>query len=230
MNAVDIVCIAVLAVSVILGMYRGFINGVLSLAALAAAIRLSFLFSGQLADYLRGNETLVATLMYYTDAVSRIGSLDFSLMTVGQVSQGALSQILEKAKLPEAFERAFLGEFRSAGAGTRVSAVLSQSIVNASISILSFLICFAVFYIAALFVIHLISYVFELPVLRHLDSLAGGIFGLIRGYITLVIIFLLVPIVLAVAPIEQISRVFEESTLRPMFDSRLIFSILGIGG
>ena len=84
--------------------------------------------------------------------------------------------------------------------------------------------------IAALFVIHLISYVFELPVLRHLDSLAGGIFGLIRGYITLVIIFLLVPIVLAVAPIEQISRVFEESTLRPMFDSRLIFSILGIGG
>ena len=31
------------------------------------------------------------------------------------------------------------------------------------------------------FVINLIHYVFELPVLRHLDSLIGGLFGFVRG-------------------------------------------------
>ena len=47
-----------------------------------------------------------------------------------------------------------------------------RQIVNVSLSILSFLICFLGCYIVATFVIHLICYVFELPVLRHLDAVS----------------------------------------------------------
>ena len=38
MNIIDIVILSVLAVSVIFGMYRGFISGVLSVAALIARV------------------------------------------------------------------------------------------------------------------------------------------------------------------------------------------------
>lgn len=76
------------------------------------------------------------------------------------------------------------------------------------------------------FVIHLLIYVFELPVLRHLDAFVGGVFGLLRGVMLVFIFFMLVPIVLAVVPIDMLSEMIEQSQLAPMFDSQLILSIL----
>lgn len=228
-NLIDWICVGVLAVSVLYGMYRGFISGVLSLAALVGAIAGSFFLYPKLAEVLSGNETLVATLLYYTDAASRIGRLDLTLLTVSETTGNALSAMLENAKLPEPFRRAFLANFEKAAGGQRVSEVLSRTIVDASISILSFLICFFVCYLAALFLIHLVSYVFELPILRHLDSLAGGAFGFIRGWLLLMVLFILVPIVTAVAPVEAITRLIETSKLARWFDSRLILTILGVG-
>ncbi len=227
MNIIDIAILAVLAVSVLYGMYRGFISGVLSVAALIGSAALAFAMSGELAAWLQGNQTLVSTLLYYTDAGSRIGDLELSLLPASQVTQNALTQILSGAKLPAAFESAFLSAIGAAPAAMTVSDLLSNTIVSVSLSILSFLICFLLSYIVLTFVIHLIQYVFELPVLRHLDALAGGLFGLVRGALLLFILFALVPIVLAVAPVEPLQAMIDQSRLAPLFDSRIILSILG---
>ena len=227
MNIIDIAILAVLAVSVLYGMYRGFISGVLSVAALIGSAALAFAMSGELAAWLQGNQTLVSTLLYYTDAGSRIGDLELSLLPASQVTQNALTQILSGAKLPAAFESAFLSAIGAAPAAMTVSDLLSNTIVSVSLSILSFLICFLLSYIVLTFVIHLIQYVFELPVLRHLDALAGGLFGMVRGALLLFILFALVPIVLAVAPVEPLQAMIDQSRLAPLFDSRIILSILG---
>ena len=226
MNIIDILILIVIGVSVIFGMYRGFINGVLSVAALIGAAALAFVLSGELAAWLTGNETLVKTLMYYTDAGSRIADLDLSLLSVSQVSQSALAQILESAHLPDAFESAFISQLTGAQSGMTVSTLLSQTIVNVSISILSFLICFLVSFVVVSFVIHLVQYVFELPVLRHLDSLMGGVFGLLRGVLLMYILFALVQIVLAIAPVDILETMIAQSQLAPLFDSQLILSIV----
>ena len=226
MNIIDILILVVLGVSVVFGMYRGFISGVLSVAALIGAAALAFMLSGDLAAWLKGNETLVETLMYYTDAGSRVSNLDLSLLSVSQISESALAQILKSANLPAAFESAFLSGITSANGSLTIAQLLSQTIVNVSISIISFLICFFVCYLAATFVIHLVQYVFELPVLRHLDALIGGMFGFVRGVLLLFILFALVPIVLAIAPVPMIEEMIAASRMAPMFDSQLILSIL----
>ena len=225
-NIIDFIIIAAITVSVLYGLYRGFINGVLSVAALVASAGLAFMFCGDLAAWLQQNKTLVDTLIYYTDAGSRISNLDLSLLPVSQVTENALSQILLSANLPSAFETAFLSRFADAAQSTNIAQLLSQTIVSVPLSILSFLICFFICYIAATFVIHLVQYVFELPVLRHLDALIGGVFGLIRGVLLLFILFALVPIVLAIAPVPMIEELVAASRLAPMFDSQLILSIL----
>ena len=226
MNIIDIIILVVLGVSVLFGMYRGFISGVLSLAGLVGSAALAFAMSGELAAWLKGNETLVQTLLYYTDAGSRITNLDLSLLSVSQVSESALAQILGSANLPAAFESAFLSGLGSASGSMTIAQLMSETIVSVSLSILSFLICFLIAYVVLTFVIHLIQYVFELPVLRHLDALIGGAFGLMRGVLLLFIFFALVPIVLAVAPVDMISELIAASKLAPMFDSQLILSIL----
>ena len=226
MKILDIIILAVLGVSVVFGLYRGFISGVLSVAALIGSAALAFACSGELATWLQGNQTLVSTLLYYTDAGSRIQSLDLALLSVAQVTEGALMQILESANLPAAFETAFVEQIALSSGAQTISAVLSQTIVNVSLSILSFLICFVVAYAVLTFVIHLIQYVFELPVLRHLDSLIGGVFGLARGMLILFIFFTVVPIVMAVVPIEPLEELIAASTLAPVFDSELILAII----
>ena len=225
-NVVDWMILAVIIVSVIYGLYRGFINGVLSVAAFIASALLAFSLCGDLASWLQQNKTLVDTLIYYTDAGSRISNLDLSLLPVSQVTESALSQILQSANLPAAFEEAFISSFTGASASTNIAQLLSQTIVNVSLSILSFLICFFIAYIICTFLIHLISYVFELPVLRHLDSLVGGVFGLIRGVMMVFVLFALVPIVLAVVPVDFVSEAVEASQLAPYFDSRIILQVL----
>jgi len=229
MNIIDIIILAVLGVSVVFGLYRGFISGVLSVAALIGSAALAFAMSGELALWLQGNQTLIDTLLYYTDAGSRIPNLDLSLLSVAQVTESALIQILESANLPAAFETAFVENIGLSEGAATISAVLSQTIVNVSISILSFLICFLLAYVVLTFVIHLLNYVFELPVLRHLDSLIGGVFGLARGVLLLFIFFTVVPIVMAVVPIEPLEALIASSRLAPMFDSRLILTILNGG-
>ena len=226
MNIIDILILAVLAISVLFGLYRGFISGVLSVAALIGSTALSFVFGGQLAAWLSSNQTLVDTLKYYTDAGSRINDLNLSMLTVGQMTESALTRIRESAGLPAAFENAFLEQISKASSHVKISDLLSDTIVSVSISILSFLICFLLAFVVLTFVIHLISYVFELPVLRHLDSLIGGVFGLARGVLLVFIFFALVPIVLAVVPVEQLGQVIEQSTLAPFFDSQIILTIL----
>lgn len=229
MNIIDIVILAVLGVSVVFGLYRGFINGVLSMAALIGAAALAFACGPEMAAWLQGNETLVNTLMYYTDAGSRITSLDLSLLSVADVNDSALAQILQSANLPDAFASAFAMNVGTAEGGMSIATLLSQTIVSVSLSILSFLICFLIAYVVLCFVIHLVSYVFELPVLRHLDSLIGGVFGLARGVLLLYIFFTVVPIVMAVVPIEQLQTIIDGSLLAPMFDSQIIMTILNGG-
>lgn len=225
-NIVDWMILAVIAVSVIYGLHRGFINGVMSVAAFIGSALLAFSLCGDLAAWLQQNKTLVDTLIYYTDAGSRVSNLDLSLLPVSQVTESALAQILQNANLPAAFEEAFISGFTSAPATTNIAQLLSQTIVSVSLSILSFLICFFVAYVVCTFVLHLVGYVFELPVLRHLDSLVGGVFGLIRGVMMVFILFALVPIVLAVIPVDFISEMIAASQLAPYFDSRIIMQIL----
>lgn len=226
MNIIDIIILAVLAISVLNGLHRGFISGVLSVAALIGSAALAFMVSGDLAAWLQGNRTLVDTLAYYTDAGSRISDLNLSLLQVSQVTESSLAQILQDANLPAAFESAFLTGIGSASGTQTIAQLMSQTIVSVAISILSYLICFLISFIVLTFVIHLLIYVFELPVLRHLDAFVGGVFGLLRGVMLVFIFFMLVPIVLAVVPIDMLSEMIEQSQLAPMFDSQLILSIL----
>ncbi len=225
-NIVDWIILAVIAISVVYGLHRGFINGVLSVAALVTSAALAFALCGDLAAWLQQNKTLVDTLIYYTDAGSRISNLDLSLLPVSQVTESALYQILQSANLPAAFETAFVSRFAQAAQSANIAQLLSQTIVSVSLSILSFLICFLAAYVVCTFLIHLVSYVFELPVLRHLDSLVGGVFGLLRGVMLVFIFFALVPIVLAVVPVDFVSETIAASQLAPYFDSRIIMTIL----
>lgn len=231
LNIVDYIIIAILGISIIMGMYRGFISGVLSLVSLLGALFVAYLTYPQLAEVLQNNEALIRTLVHYTDAGSRIKDVDLALTPIANMTQDTLSDILARANLPEIFQQFVQSNVNSqvfsAAGSANISEYLNQTIIAVSLNIICFLICFVIAYIVLTMLSNLIGYVFRLPVLRHLDALMGGVFGGVRGVFLVFVIFALVPIILTVSPIEQVGQMIEESKLAGYFyKTNLIATIM----
>ena len=221
MNIVDYLILGVIFISVIFGLRRGFISGVLSLGSLILSVFIAFQAYPILAQNLQSNESLVNTLVHYTDASSRIKDLELALTPVTELTQSALDQVMENANLPsvlESFVRQNVAQRTFASIGSvNISEYLNQTIISVSLNILCFILCFLAVYIVLSLLSHMICYVFRLPVLRHLDALIGGAFGALRGVLIVMVLAAIVPIILTISPIEQVEELINASKLAGFF-------------
>lgn len=231
MNVVDYAIIGVVAVSLLFGLYRGFITSVLSLASVFVAMFAAYSIGPTLAAAIYQNETIVETLVHYTDAASRLGDLNLSMQQVAGLSAGTIADIVARTELPAPFDALLATNmaqqvFASVGA-VDVSAYINQTIVTAIVSILSYIVVFIVGYVALNLLIGLIGYVFRFPTLKRLDALLGGVFGIVRGVFIVYVIFALVPIVMTVLPFEEFTTLVEASQLgNALYHSNIVTTIL----
>ena len=232
MNIVDYVIIGVVAVSVLFGLYRGFVASVLSMGGGLISFLGSFALYPKLAAVIQNNQELQRTLLHYTDASSRIGDLELALTNVINLGREGVQQVLNNVSLPAPLDsilRVNLENlvYGTSGAASTVSDYVSQTILQASINIICFLVCFAGLYLLISLTTNLIRAIFRFPVLKQLDSLAGGVFGLLRGVLICLAVFTLVPLVQTMIPMEIIDSLLAESSLAPIFmNGNLITAIM----
>ena len=232
MNIVDYVIIGVIAVSVLFGLYRGFIASVLSMGGGLLSFLASFALYPKLAAAIQNNQELQRTLLHYTDASSRIGDLELALTNVVTLGREGIEQVLANVKLPAPLDsilRVNLENlvYGTSGAAATVSDYVSQTILQASINIICFLVCFIGLYIVFSLAANLIRAIFRFPVLKQADSLTGGIFGLLRGLLICLAVFTLIPLVQTMVPLDIITELLDGSLLAPIFmNGSLITAIM----
>ncbi len=232
MNIVDYVIIGVIAVSVLFGMYRGFIASVLSMGGGLVSFLASFGLYPRLAALIQNNPELQRTLLHYTDASSRIGDLELALTKAASLDQEGISQVLQNVSLPAPLDsilRVNLENlvYGASGSAASVADYVSQTILQASINIICFLACFFGLYLAISLVLNLIRAVFRFPMLRCADVLTGGVFGFLRGLLICLAFFTLVPLVQTMLPLDIINQLIAESQLAPIFmNGNLITAIM----
>ena len=232
MNIVDYAIIGVIAVSVLFGLYRGFIASVLSMGGGLLSFLSSFALYPRLAAAIQNNQELQRTLLHYTDASSRIGDLELALTNVVSLGREGIEQVLENVSLPAPLDsilRVNLENlvYGTSGAAATVADYVSQTILQASINIICFLVCFIGLYIAFSLGANLIRAIFRFPVLKQADSLVGGVFGLLRGVLICLAVFTLIPLVQTMIPLDFITKLLDESQLAPLFmNGNLITAIM----
>ena len=232
MNIVDYVIIGIVAISVLFGLYRGFVSSVLSMGGGLLSFLASFALYPKLAALIQNNAELQRTLLHYTDASSRIGDLELALTNVVSLGREGIQKVLGNVNLPAPLDTILQVNlenlvYGTQGAVTTVSDYVSQTILQASINIICFLVCFIGLYIALSLGMNLIRAIFRFPVLKQLDSLAGGIFGLLRGVLLCLAVFTLVPLVQTMLPMDLINDLIAESQLAPIFmNGNLITAIM----
>ena len=223
MNVIDIVILVVLGASLIYGFYRGFVHTILSVACCLLSVFLAFTYGPKLAAVVSGNQGISSTLATYTDAIARVGDYSLASTPVSQLNDNVIQQVLNSVSLPEPIANILQSNLKTqafSGTGlTTVNDYVSNTVVGIAVNILSFIAVYAGAYLVLSVIVGLIQAVFKLPLLKHLDWLAGGAFGLVRGGLILYVIFLLIPILSTVIPLDAFNELLAQSTLAPVFQS-----------
>lgn len=233
MNIIDISVIALIALCVLFGFYRGFIQSLLNLGGGLVAFAGSFLLFPKLADAVSNNTEVTRFISTYTDSGSLLGDLDLSSQAVNSLSSTSIETIVEKADLPQSISTLLKHNldqqvFSPLGnLATNVGDYVNQTILSVSINVICFILCFVVCFVGLTIVINLLRAVFRFPVLKHLDWLAGGVFGLLLGIMICFVVFTLLPLVESVVPLPEMRELVDASVLARVFEnSNLIISIM----
>jgi len=232
MNPVDWVILGILAVSVLFGMYRGFIASVASMGGCLISLAASFWLSPRVAEFLETNTTLSSTLMSYADAATRLKDSALSSLKVAGLSTENISTILSRASLPAPLDKLLQNNleqqvYSTANIPQDVGHYVTQTIVSALMNVICFVLTFVVLMILFHVIVNLLKAIFRFPVLKQLNSLAGGVFGLLRGALLCFALFALTPLLLTVVPVEGLGDMINTSALAPLFNSgNLILSIM----
>ena len=229
MNVVDIVILAILGLSVLVGLYRGFISSVASMGGSLLSLGLSFWLSPKLADVIQNNPDILRTLASYTDAATKLGDQSLAAGSVATLTENGIAEIINRVSLPAPLSTLLQNNLQNKVFGTAadVGTYISQTIIGAILNVICFIVCFLALMLVIHLVISFLKVVFKFPVLKQLNSLAGGIFGLLRGALLCFVAFALLPLVQTLLPMKEVSQLVEQSALAPLFNSgNLILAVM----
>ena len=232
MNIFDALIWAVILLSVLYALYRGFIHSLLSQAALLLAMALALPASAGLAAQLQGDTSLTSLLVTYTDAVARVGDYDLAHTPVTGIGDDTIDQVLENVGLPSALSALLQKNLlygRNIESDRTINDYVQGAVVSSAITILCYLACLALIYFALSLLLSLVSHVFHFPLLKWLDWAGAGVFGVVRGLTLTCLIYLLMPLLSTVIPLEAFNRLLSASALSPAFLSDRLFAAILAG-
>lgn len=228
MNIIDIAILIIMGASIVYGLYRGFVHTILSVACCLISVVVAFAFGPKLAQAVSTSKGVSSTLATYTDAFARVGDYSLASTPVDQLSDDVITRVLQSVSLPAPIANILESNLRTRSFSntqlTTVNDYVSNTVMAVAVNALCFIACFALCYLVLSVIVSLIQHVFQLPILKQLDWLAGGAFGLIRGALLLYVLFLLVPILSTVIPMDSFSELLIQSKLAPIFQSDGFFA------
>ena len=227
MNLFDALIWAVILLSLVYALYRGFVHSVLSQAALLLSLLIALPLSAGPANQLQGNTSFTSLLVTYTDAVARVGDYDLANTPVTGIGDDTIDQVLENVGLPSALsgileKNLLVG--RNIESDRTINDYVQGAVVSSAIRILCFLACAALVYAILSLALGLIGHVFPFPLLKLFDWAGAALFGVIRGLTFVCVLYLLMPLLSTVIPLDAFRQVLDSSAMSPAFLSDSFFT------
>ncbi len=232
MNLIDWIIVGILGLSVLVGLYRGFISSVASMGSCLVSLGASYWLTPKVVDFVTNHTTLRETISSYNMAsafTSKLIGTDIQAKTqVSGLSPEQITEAVHNMKLPAPLDSLVESDltnqvFKSVG---DVGGYVSETIVNVIMNIICFVIAFILLTILFHIIINLLNAIFKFPVLKQMNSVTGGIFGLLRGVLLCFVAFAMLPLFQTIIP-DNVNELVEGSVLAPLFNSRnLIVSIM----
>ena len=148
MNFIDIAILLVLAITILGGFYRGFVNTVLNIGATIASLLLGRILIPLVSGMVKGSADLFNMLLYYTEGSEYVAITDVELTRapIASISSEQLHTVLDNADMPIPMDRCVMKNiaseaFRDSGV-TTLGDYFNQTIVCVVINILALFLLF----------------------------------------------------------------------------------------
>jgi len=221
LNIVDYIILAVLAYGLLSGMYKGMITSGLSVFGFLGAWFGAKVLSSNIAQMALGNTTLMAVLNQYLEPETFFESSAQAAMSVYDVAAGGEAAITAAADAVSAnfgfISDAFMANirhlsFENIGIST-LSDYFNQTLWVAVFNVAAFVAAFIILYFAINLVVNLLDRVISFPILRGFDWLIGGICGLVRASVVVVLILNILPAVTTLLSPDLTAQLTSGSSL-----------------
>jgi len=221
MNLLDLFVVLIIVIALLEGFYRGFLCSVLSLSASFLSWLSAFIFYPALSHAVQGNVNIFNFLLYYTEGAEKIVDFEHTKLLVSQIEPAQLKTIIADANLPVPFgtliqQNVVTNAFAHQGI-TTLGDYFNLTIVNVVVNILCFLMIYVIARLVFSFIINALNYTLKFPVLKQFDGVIGGGFGALRGVFTTFVVFIIVPVILVMQPIPQVTEYVNASFLGSFF-------------
>ena len=168
MNLIDLFVIVVVAIAVLQGIYRGFINSASRIGAFFLSWLSAFIFSPVISRLIESKEELFASLITYVEGAEKLGHVENAKLLVDNFSFAYLNAIITNANFPQPFpalikENVLNKAFAEKGLVT-LGEYTNQTVVCTIVNILCFMIVFAIATIVFSFVINALDKTIKFPV------------------------------------------------------------------
>ena len=196
MNIIDIIILVILGLSLVAGMYKGFLASMLSLFGFCGAWVGAYATYGFLASTVSNNVDLMNIFKNLIGAADLFKTPELANLDVVNATAANIDQAVNEIGIPlisDLFRGNVSGQVFANQGLTKMYEYLNQTLLTSILNVLSFIIMFAIIYIAVLLLVNLLNNVFRFPELRHLDWFLGGVFGLVRGAVIVMLIFAVLP-------------------------------------
>ena len=189
-DKITIIFLILLVAFIVIGIVRGFLFSLLSLAGFLIAVACAFLLSKPVGDALTNSS--IGTSMQ--------GSIYDWILTKSNYAAYPLSQELAKEMLPEMLNEIGIPNFLNSFiislilpyipevATEPIGQYIAHGVTNIALVVISFLVLLIVFSIVLLFLKHFAKGVNKIPVVGLVNRLLGAVFGLAMGVVFLIVV------------------------------------------
>ncbi|MBR3297875.1 MAG: CvpA family protein [Clostridia bacterium] len=233
MGIMNLAIIAVFALFVLAGVYKGFLWNLAALGASVLSLLIAFIFMGSVSRLIANNQGIYSAMLSYTEGREDIYNVDLVDRDITTLTNAEIDEIMERSNLPFPFRDRvrdnIMSEALKSRGVTTLGEYFNQSKVMVFVNIVSFILIYLISRILLTVLISWADYSYRFPKLRIplTDQIAGGAVGFIRGLIDVSVVFMVTPVVLTVLPFDQIEELISGSTLATfLYNSNLILRLI----
>lgn len=216
MNLVDLLILAFFAVSALIGFYRGFVSSGVNTLALFLSLVIAYFCYPLVSEWIAGHQDWLDYLIYLSEGSSHIPTayMEFARTDVAVLSVESVKEVIAAAGFTAPFDGYLLSNITArvyAPELTLLGEYFDQTVADATLNLVSFVLCGALTYLLASVLVYLVDQTIRFPLLVQLDSVTGALVGLLRGYVILLVLFVMVPLVMNMLQIGMLQDMLDAS-------------------
>jgi len=230
LNIVDFGIIAVIVIGILIGYYKGLMSSVIGIGASILSTLGALLLYRPMARLVDAKFGVVEKLVYYAESLDMLNSvenpsllnaIETARIPVVDLTPQYLEELLSRISLPRPLG-ALLSynvenlTFQDKGI-TLLGDYLSYTVAYMATGIIMFIVMYVLLRLVFLFISNLTDYMVTFPVLKYADSVGGAVLGVINALLALLVIFLILPVIMAFLPVDELWVLVTSSRFASIF-------------